>query len=238
MIFEPINLNDIMREYEQTRQDNESLQIQRRKELYSKFPAIEELDNQSTASYISMIKGRLSGEQGENADTKSIIQTNKGRTAEKKRLLVEAGYPENYLDPIYTCSKCMDTGYIDQERCSCFRDKLISNLYLQSNMSNILEKENFETFNLSYYSKEVIPEYNCSPYDNMVNILTTAKEFVNNFSTKASHRGNILIYGEVGLGKTFLTNCIAKAILDKGHQSPGQSRDISEFVPAAVPCAP
>lgn len=218
MIFEPLSISSIMHEYEQTRLNNKRLSSERRNEIYSKIPAIEELDSTSTGAYISSALARINTGQDISKDYKSIREANRNRTAQKKKLLVEAGYPEDYLDPIYTCPMCKDTGYIDQERCSCFRDKIINNLYIQSNLTNILEKENFDTFNLDYYSKEMRQGYDHSPYDNIVNVLNSAKNFVENFSTCKSHRGNVLIYGEVGLGKTFLTNCIAKAVLDKGHQ--------------------
>ncbi|MBQ9935632.1 MAG: ATP-binding protein [Lachnospiraceae bacterium] len=215
MIFEPIDINNIKKEYEQTRQDNQRMELERRREVFEKCPAYEELDNEATSSYISLIRDRISG----GIDSSDIsIQSIKDKAARKKQLLREAGFPENFLDPIYTCSKCEDTGFVGQERCSCFREKLVNKLYLQSNLSNILEKENFSTFNLDYYSKDRIQGYDFSPYDNMTKVLSSAKSFVENFGTSSSGRGNILIYGEVGLGKTFLTNCIAKGVLDKGHK--------------------
>lgn len=218
MIFEPLSLSKITHEYEQTRLHNKRLAIQRREEIYSKYPAIEELDSASTSSYISSVLDRVMGKSNQEVDGCSISQINRSRTAQKKRLLVEAGYPEDYLDPIFTCPICKDTGYVEQERCKCFREKIINSLYLQSNLTNILQKENFNTFKLDYYSKNKMVGYDYSPYDNIVNILNSARKFVDEFGDKPSHRGNILIYGEVGLGKTFLTNCIAKGILDKGHQ--------------------
>ncbi len=218
MIFEPLSISSIMHEYEQTRLHNNRLSVERREEIYSKLPKIKELDESSTSSYLSSALAKINGGKEACVDYKSISQENRERTARKKLLLKEAGYPEDYLEPIYTCPICKDTGYIDQQRCTCFRNKLIDSLYLQSNLTNILEKENFSTFKLDYYSKDIPDGYEASPYDNMVSILNSAKRFVDEFSTKDSHRGNILIYGEVGLGKTFLTNCIARGILDKGHQ--------------------
>lgn len=216
MIFEPPNINSIMKEYEQTRLENERIEHARRAEVYSKCPELERLSHDSRISYISLLKDKISSPGADHINT--MVQSLKDKSALKKRLLTEAGFPADYLDPIYTCVTCQDTGYVDQQRCSCFREKLVNKLYLQSNLSNILKKENFDTFNLDFYSKNRLSGYEVSPYDNMVHILDSAKAYVRNFSNIPSNRGNILIYGEVGLGKTFLTNCIAKELLDKGHQ--------------------
>ena len=83
----------------------------------------------------------------------------------------------------------------------------------------VLDSENFDTFDLDYYS-HTIPEnrnWSVSPYDNAKNVLHLVHRFVNTFATQDTERGNLLLYGETGLGKTFLTNCIAKALLDEGH---------------------
>ncbi len=218
MIYEPLSISDIMQQYDKTRLENSRLLAQRREEIYEKIPIIKEIEDAASSSYISSVLARLTGDTNPDLDYKTVSQNNRKRTATKKQLLVKAGYPEDYLEPIYTCPLCQDTGNVEQGRCKCFREKIINHLYLQSNLTNILEKENFDTFKLDYYSKELVDDYDFSPYDNMVNILSSSKEFVENFSTKKSHRGNLLLYGEVGLGKTFLTNCIAKEILNKGHQ--------------------
>lgn len=218
MIFEPLSINKILYDYEQTRLANRREELRRKAEIYKQIPKIEELDTDSGSSYIHALRERISGKDTNLDISKAASQTNRSNTAKKRQLLVEAGYPENYLDPIFTCPLCKDTGYIDTNRCSCFMDKIIGGLYLQSNLDNILQVENFNTFKTDYYSKDKMEGFEFSPYDNIINILNRSKAFVENFSKRDSHRGNILIYGEVGLGKTFLTNCIAKAILDKGYK--------------------
>lgn len=218
MTFEPLSINKILYDYEQTRLANRREELRRREQIYREIPRIEELDTDSGSSYIQAVRERIKGKDTSLDLNQSTRKANRSNTAEKKRLLVEAGYPENYLDPIFTCELCKDTGYVDTKRCSCFMDKLIDGLYLQSNLNNILQVENFDTFKTDFYSKDKMEGFEFSPYDNIINILNRSKAFVEDFSKKDSHRGNILIYGEVGLGKTFLTNCIAKAILDRGHK--------------------
>ena len=88
-------------------------------------------------------------------------------------------------------------------------------LYSQSNLQQILEKENFAHFSLDFYSDDYTEESTgLTPRENMKNILNTARDFVKNFDTQSD---NLLLYGNTGVGKTFLANCIAKELLDKSH---------------------
>ena len=154
---------------------------------------------------------RLKGEADNLAATK---ERNLMLIKEKEALLVENGYPADYLKPIYTCPICKDTGRVENDYCSCFKQATISMLYRQSTLDNILDNENYDNFDLSFYPKESDGVHPYTPYDNMKNILEMSKDFVKHFDERG---GNMLFYGETGLGKTFLSNCIAKALLDTRH---------------------
>ncbi len=215
MTYNTASIEDILHNYERTRLHNKRLLQDRKEEIYNKIPRIAEIDEETPLSYLSYVKERiLKGDQG---DYSQVSSNNRSLDKEKRLLLREQGYDENYLDPIYTCPLCKDTGYIDGERCSCFVEKIIDLLYLQSNLKHILQKENFESFSMEYYSKEKPVDKPYSPYDNMSKIVSKSQKFINRFDEVSVDRGNILIYGETGLGKTFLTNCIAKELLDRKH---------------------
>ncbi len=216
MNFNALEINDIPSQYNSIRQKNNRILQDRTEEVYAKVPGIKEIDNSITSSYLQLARQRVTGNKSESST--SVKDTNRALRKEKLRLLVEAGYPEDYLEPIYTCNLCKDTGFINDERCSCYVDKLSQSLFLQSNLTNILNVENFDSFDYSYYSKEIPEGYDYSPYQNITNVVRLSKEFVANFSKQPSHRGNLFIYGEIGLGKTFLTNCIAKELLDSTHK--------------------
>ena len=217
MIQDALDMQDIIHEYERTRLANRRLLNRRREEIYEKIPRIEEIESTSKLSYVNALKQRLTGNDADKALVTNTSHNNRMLTKEKRQLLVAAGYPADYLDDIYTCSTCRDTGYVDGKRCSCFRDKIVKRLYIESNLGNILEKENFDTFSLEYYNDVVPKNMNQSPKENMSNVLRMAKSFADSFEQKNTGRGNILLYGETGLGKTFITNCIAKQLLDTGH---------------------
>ena len=212
----PLRIEDILHEYENTRLKNKGIAYARRDEVYERLPRVKELSEGGTLRYLAAARARVGGQDISGENKAAVQKENRQNSAEVRSLLKEAGYPEDYLDPIYDCPLCKDTGYIDDKRCSCFTKKLIDRLYLQSNLTNILDRENFETFDTTYYSKEPAEGLPKSPYENITGVLHDAKAFVRDFKPGGGN-GNILIYGETGLGKTFLSNCIAKEILDKGH---------------------
>ena len=114
-----------------------------------------------------------------------------------------------------SCPKCKDTGYIGQHKCACFTKKAIELVYHDSNLKNIITTENFDTFSYEWYDKKTpIPSIGLTPYNNMQNIVSICHRFVDEFDTTYD---NLLLFGDTGVGKTFLTNCIAKELLDSSH---------------------
>lgn len=214
MTGQTLSIEEIMQEYDRTRLANKRRLQERTEEVYKAVPAIEKLARESKLSYLAAARARVSND----TETAAKLQSeNRARTAKKQQLLIEAGYPANYLDPIYQCKDCRDTGYITDKRCHCFLSRIVDSLYMQSNLKNVLAQENFDTFSFEYYDKTIPQGKTYSPFDNITSIVKSAKEFVANFGTPAATTKNMLIYGETGLGKTFLTNCVAKGVLDKGH---------------------
>lgn len=157
---------------------------------------------------VMRIRGTACDKKAYEAEKQALIRR-------RKDLLQAAGYSEQDLVPHYQCSKCNDTGYTDGKECSCLKAEIINLLYDQSNIRDILERENFSTFDLRYYRKDPLPAANGeSPYSIAEKNLALAKDFVYLF---ASSSDNLFITGATGTGKTFLCNCIAKEILDKGY---------------------
>lgn len=217
MMYNTLSIDNILHGYEQTRLHNKRLLQDRTSEIYDKIPRIEEIDAKMRASYLRAARLNISGTHDDREEAQKIQHDNRILSAEKESLLAANGYPTDYLKPIYNCHKCQDTGYVNGQRCECFVSQIIDSLYLQSNLKNILMKENFNTFSSDFYGKEAYAGKAYSPYENITNILDASKQFIKDFDTPGKERGNILIYGETGLGKTFLTNCIAKELLDNGH---------------------
>lgn len=134
--------------------------------------------------------------------------------AKKYEMLVSKGYEPEYLNIHYRCNKCQDTGYIGTEKCSCYKEKLIKLYYENSLLQDILKTKNFEAFNINLFSNRKNMDEKYSSRKNIENILNYIRnEYIPNFKSKNT---NLLFFGNPGSGKSFLSYCIAKELLDSG----------------------
>lgn len=203
---------EVLDEYEKLQESARADQKQRQLEIYHRFPKIKEIDASISKAGFDIASVIFKG-----IDIESYIASQKKNITdlkiEKAEILSSKGYPVDYLEIKYKCSKCNDTGYIGSVKCNCFKQKLIDKYYQQSNLRDILKKENFDTFNMTLYSNERYKNEPISPRKNMEHIFTHCLNFTNNFD---SINENLFFFGGSGLGKTFLSNCIAKDLLDNG----------------------
>lgn len=128
-------------------------------------------------------------------------------------LLTSLGYRTSILDYQPACTICEDEGATEGKSCVCFQKILIEKYYDQSNLKNILSRENFGTFRLDYYDSKK-GSYPASPREHMEKILQTCTQYAKTFGDEMN---NLYFYGDPGLGKTFLSHCIAKELLDDGY---------------------
>ncbi|MBP5158795.1 MAG: ATP-binding protein, partial [Lachnospiraceae bacterium] len=156
----------------------------------------------------------LEGKEDALDDLKS---TNDALIAEEKRILEEAGFGADYLEMRYVCADCKDTGYIGGRRCHCFENELSKLFYSDERLRKITAKENFETFDKELYSADECDrdrKRGVTPRENIEQALADAREFIRSVDGKSE---NLYIYGVTGVGKSFLTHCIAKEVADSGH---------------------
>ncbi len=201
----------LMSKYYERQLKTKDLMEQRYQEVTTAIPELPELDKEIRVLALAHAKARLTRQDGA-ADLSSDITA---ISRKKEQLLISHGFSSDYLKPVYTCPDCQDTGYIDGKKCSCLEKEIVNFLYSQSNLKDILDYENFSHFNLEYYPDDYTEEATgLTPRDNIRNVLSAVRTFIKNFSTES---GNLLLYGNTGVGKTFLTNCIAKELLDKSY---------------------
>ena len=204
--------DQLMRTYEVRQLDNEHRLRDRYETAYARIPKLKELDG--TISSLSVSYGRLLLE----GDDSALVQLKEQLSflfTRKKELLKSAGLPADYLELHYTCPDCRDTGYIGTDKCHCLQKAIVDLLYMQSNLQDILAQENFSTFCTDYYSSNCIdPLTGRSSQESMQTALRVCRQFADSFSEEFC---NILLYGDTGVGKTFLTHCIAKELMDKSY---------------------
>lgn len=200
----------IIRTYEQKQLHNRDLLNKRRENVYSKLPELKQLHQSISELSVKQARKLLEGDDNALTELKAQI---KDLSRQGGQLLLSAGFPEDYLEPIYDCADCKDTGFVGNQKCHCFQKAVIDLLYTQSNLKHILQKENFDTFCLDYYSNNHIdPKTGKSSLVNIQKAYTAARNFVDTFGTEFR---NLFLYGDTGVGKTFLSNCIAKELIDK-----------------------
>lgn len=197
----------IIRDYEKIRDNNRHLLESRKEQVYQTIPEYWDLEDSVSSLSVSAAKSILTGDNG--ARNKLHDNLSKIRLRQKA-LLVSAGFTDNYLEPVYNCPFCQDTGYTTDEdnlkhKCSCFRQREISILYSQSHIQDMVARENFSTLSTEYYHGEDLQRFESA--------VKLSKEFTKNFK---QHYHNILFYGTVGTGKSFLSGCIAKELIDEG----------------------
>lgn len=204
----------IMREYNRRQFLNRHVLEQHKEEAFAKLPRLREIEQEIAAVSLRAIRSRL-GAFASSSGTLSYKEEIEQLGAERSRILLENGYPEDYLSMQYDCPECKDTGYIDGEKCQCFKKAAVNLLYTQSNLQKILEKENFDHFSFDYYSDTIINEATgLTAKETAIDAVRKARMFVNTFDTTFQ---NLFIYGSTGVGKTFLSNCIAKELIEQAH---------------------
>jgi len=205
----------ILKKYEERRDENELLLEKRKKQVYDKLPQIKAIDNEISLIGLKLAKSVLTNPD----DREHIVKKSKegidSLRERKYKIFSENKIPENYLEMKYHCNVCKDKAFLPTgEKCNCFKQEIVNEAYKMSNIENVLNKENFSNFKLEIFSTEKLKEKGISPRENMLDISNYCEEYVRNFNPRESN--NILFHGSTGLGKTYMCNCIAKDLLDRG----------------------
>ncbi|MCL1846009.1 MAG: ATP-binding protein [Defluviitaleaceae bacterium] len=205
---------EVMREMQAERDRADALRDARRKEVYKKAPRLAEIDRELSETGLQIARIAISGDENAIARARAKIDALK----DERLILMQKSFrgKKDFAAPKYNCKKCGDTGYIGVPAiaCVCLKQRLINEYYSLSNLREVLRDENFGTFDMRLFSEKIVEKEGLSPRMNMETVFRGANKFVQNFDKEF---GNLLLYGETGLGKTFICHCIAKEILDRGH---------------------
>ena len=202
----------IMREYGRQQIENHHKLEERRQEIYARLPVVRQLEAEIAERSVACAKKLLEGDKSVLDRLKEDLRD----LREQKALIIRAaGYPDDYLELHYRCPDCRDTGLVDGRKCHCFLQAQMKLLHAQSNLEDVLERENFKALSYEYYDDtEILPQLGITNAAYMRRVVAGCKEFVRVFDKK---HDNLLFTGSTGVGKTFLTNCIARELMDDFH---------------------
>ena len=212
------NLKNLLIKYDQKRNTAIANATQRKYKIYDKIPQLEKLDNEINILSINQIKNVLTSQDKTSVDElkNKIIALRKKR----EKLLSDNNIKPQDFEPVFECKKCNDTGYVKTANgdtlCSCIKQELYNIEYNNSNIYD-LKNQNFKNFKLDCYSDVPDKEkygQKLSPRENILSIKKICERFIENFDDPSE--GNLLFCGNTGLGKTFLSSCIANEMISKG----------------------
>ena len=196
----------------QAKEDRESENRQHLAEAYTRVPRIKEIDMQLRRTMAQAAQAAfLQGSDGREL-MEQIREENLGLQEERARL-AEENFEEGFLDETPICDKCGGSGYVGSTMCECLRELCRQE---QKKEVSILSgsKESFNQFRLDYYPDRVDPQYGASPRTIMERNFQNCRRYAATFNLNA---GNLLFVGGTGLGKTFLSACIARTVADRGY---------------------
>ena len=196
----------------QAKEDRESENREHLANAYTKVPRIREIDMQlrrtmAQAAQAAFLQG---------SDGRELMEQIKGANLElqqERAKLAAAYFEEGYLDESPICPLCGGSGYVGSNMCECLRELCRQE---QKKEVSILSgsKDTFNQFRLEYYPERVDPQYGASPRVIMERNLKICRTYALTFTPSA---GNLLFVGGTGLGKTFLSACIARSVADRGY---------------------
>ena len=172
-------LREILVSYERKRDKAESDLEDRKRDVYNQIPEIKAIDDE--VSKLGLKLARLVLTNPSNKD--EIINESQIKMSELKSkkdiLLKQYKVPEWYLDIQYHCPICKDRGFLENgHKCNCLKQEIINDAYKMSNLSRVLESQNFSTLDTSIFSREKVPGANISPYENILEIVSICELFI------------------------------------------------------------
>lgn len=200
--------------FDEEKQRREEDARSRERAVYRKCPRIEQINIELSRTMAKIIASGLRRGADPRPAIAALREENLNLQAERARLLEEMGYPADYLEQKPVCPACGDTGFRGSEMCTCLRDYYVR--VQNEELSRLLDlgTQSFETFNFDYYSPAPDFELGTSPRMNAERNYDVCQDYAHEFSPRS---GNLLLSGDTGLGKTFLSASIARVVSENGH---------------------
>ncbi len=186
----------------------------REREVYAKAPRVAEIDRQLRRTILDIIAASLRDGTDPAPAIGVLRDRNLSLQAEREDLLVKLGYPHDILEDKPACPKCGDSGWLGARMCDCL--KVLCTQEQMKELSKLLSlgEQSFDTFSIDWYAEEPWPGEGRSPRENMEFIYDVCRHYAQKFG--AFYFDNLLFTGAPGLGKTFLSACIARTVSENG----------------------
>ena len=186
---------------------------QRRRALYAREPRLAEIETELRGTMSRIISSALARGTDPLPAIRVLRDENLALQQERTQLLAAMGYPADYLEEKPACRLCGDTGYANGRVCGCLRAYYAREQLAELSRLLPLGEDSFETFSFDWYDSAVQPAFGVSPRANMERNFDVCRDYAYQF---AKGGGSLLLSGGTGLGKTFLSACIARVVSENG----------------------
>ena len=199
--------------FEEDKQRRIQQMEERREVLFARIPRLEEIDKELRSTMSQIIASALRHGTDPMPAIRVIRDNNLELQQERRDVLTAYGYDPDYLDEEPHCPLCRDSGYRGNVVCSCLQAYYTREQIAELSQLLNMGSETFETFNFDWYSKDRGTR-NRSPYEAAERNFDICQDYARQFSPRS---GNLLLFGPPGLGKTFLSACIARVVSESGY---------------------
>lgn len=151
---------------------------------------------------------------GDKKELKNLEDEIKSTEEKMHKMLILSGYPSDYLELKHHCDKCEDTGVYNGKMCSCKKTIMVNIARDKSSLNEQMKQQNFDRFDINVFDTKKDSSQGMSQRENMEAISENLKYYSKNYTKNAK---SLLLYGQVGTGKTYLLSCMAKEIIENGY---------------------
>lgn len=214
MAYDPAVLRRASQRLEAARKERAQNQEQLRRSLFAQCPELSDVDRQLRGTILDIITSSLRKGSDPGPALQVIRDKNMDLQLRQAQLLQELGYPPDALDETPACKKCGDSGWVGAKMCACLQALCAEEQVKELSKLLDLGEQSFDTFSLDWYSPLPWPGESVSPRENMEFI----HDFCGNYAAKFGKFlfPNLFLTGDPGLGKTFLSACIARKVAENG----------------------
>ena len=214
MSYSPNVLRRAQARLTRRREERQARQEEQRRQVYARLPRVAEIDGLLRRTMAQVIAAALREGGDPAAQVADIRRKNQALQAEQAQLLTGHGFPADALDDKPLCTKCGDSGWVGSDMCDCLKVLCAQEQIKELSQLLDLGEQSFDTFDLGFYSPEVWPAWGRSPRENMEKVLKICRDYAQNFGRY--YFNNLFLSGSTGLGKTFLSACIARTVSENG----------------------